>query len=65
MQRWAIPLDGKVRRRLTQEQLELGTEMTTDDGPVLVFRDRFVGLRVASAAGTRLQPYAKTLQVAV
>ena len=53
MQRWAIALDGETRRRLTEEQLELGTEMLGDDGErLLVFRDRFVCLRVARAAGT-------------
>ncbi|MEX2541298.1 MAG: hypothetical protein WD314_05795 [Trueperaceae bacterium] len=58
MQRWAITLDGEVRRRLTQEQLELGTEIADEDGErLLVFRDRFVGLRVASTAGVHLLPY--------
>lgn len=58
MQRWAIELDGEVRRRLTQEQLDLGTELADPDGgEMLVFRDRFVGLRVASTAGVRLEPY--------
>ncbi|MEX2534733.1 MAG: hypothetical protein WD273_03955 [Trueperaceae bacterium] len=65
MQRWAITLDGKVRRRLTQEQLELGTELLAEDGEsLLVFRDRFVCLRVASAAGTYLLPYEEPRQTA-
>lgn len=66
MQRWAIALDGEVRRRLTREQLELGTEIVDDDGErMLVFRDRFVGLRVASTAGVRLLPYQEPLSAAV
>jgi hypothetical protein len=66
MQRWAIALDAEVRRRLTQEQLELGTELPGEDGtPMLVFRDRFVCLRVASAAGVRLMPYREPMPTAV
>jgi hypothetical protein len=57
MQRWAIALDPEVRRRLSQEQIELGTEVRGPDGPLLVFRDRFVGLRVASTANVRLRPH--------
>ena len=58
MQRWAILLDGDIRRRLTKEQLELGSEMLDLDGrKLLVFRDRFVCLRVARAAGTEVMPY--------
>ncbi|HEX7003152.1 MAG TPA: hypothetical protein VF168_03090 [Trueperaceae bacterium] len=58
MQRWAIALDGDTRRRLTEEQLELGTELHDLDGrKLLVFRDRFVCLRVARAAGTEVMQY--------
>lgn len=59
MQRWAIELDEDVRRRLTREQLELGTEVAAGEGTLLVFRDRFVGLRVASAAGARLHSFSE------
>jgi hypothetical protein len=63
MQRWAIALDGEVRERLTGEQLELGTELVGEDGSeMLVFRDRFVGLRVALASGARLIPYQEPQQ---
>jgi hypothetical protein len=63
MRRWAIALDGDVRYRLTQDQLELGTEIYGEDGKVLlVFRDRFVGLRVASAVGARLEPWEEPVE---
>jgi hypothetical protein len=66
MQRWAIALDGEVRGRLTEEQLELGTALVGEDGTeMLVFRDRFVGLRVALAGGARLIPYQEPLLTAI
>jgi hypothetical protein len=66
MRRWAIALDGEVRGRLTEEQYELGTALVGEDGSeLLVFRDRFVGLRVASATGARLIPYQEPLPTAV
>lgn len=65
MERWAIALDGEIRRRLTEEQLELGTEMLGEDGgKLLVFRDRFVCLRVARAAGTTIFQYREPVSAA-
>ncbi len=58
MERWAISLDGEARRRLKADDIEVGTVMAGPDGRrILVFRDRFAGLRVASAAGANLVPY--------
>lgn len=58
MERWAIALDGEVHRRLKDDDLEVGTLVAGPDGRrILVFRDRFAGLRVASAAGANLMPY--------
>lgn len=60
MQRWAIALDGQARRSLKPELLELGSEEDGADGRrYLVFRDRFVGLRVAFAVGTKLHPFSE------
>jgi len=57
MQRWAIPLDREVQNRLKPELLELGSPVVGPDGKkMLMFRDRFVGLRVAQVARTSLQP---------
>lgn len=62
MQRWAISLDGEVRRRLTEEQLELGTESTGENGDdLLIFRDRFVALRVARSVEAPLLPLEEPL----
>lgn len=56
MDRWAIVLTREVLEQLTPEQLELGTHQADDQGrALLVFRDRFVGLRVASACGSALE----------
>ena len=57
MQRWAISLDSEARNRLKPELLQLGSPVVGPNGEqLLMFRDRFVGLRVASAARTSLRP---------
>lgn len=49
MKRWGFFLTDTAKTRLDDETLEMGTLHTTDDGEtMLVFRDRFVALRVAS-----------------
>ena len=52
MTRWAVPLDDDFKTRLTQGALELGDLHRRDDGSeVLLFRDRFVALKVAAEVG--------------
>ncbi len=52
MQRWAIALTNETRSRLGDEAIKVGSIQQTPSGDtLLVFRDRFSALRVASAAG--------------
>lgn len=52
MTRWAIPLDRHRKQRLPHDAFELGDLITDDDGgELLLFRDRFVALKVASRVG--------------
>jgi hypothetical protein len=52
MTRWAVPLDEHFKSRLTHDTLELGDLQRRDDGSeMLVFRDRFVALKVAAKVG--------------
>lgn len=52
MTRWAIQLDPHRKKRLPHDALELGDLVTDEDGSeLLLFRDRFVALKVASRVG--------------
>ena len=52
MTRWAIQLDRERKQRLPHDALELGDLVTGEDGhELLLFRDRFVALKVASRVG--------------
>lgn len=52
MTRWAIRLDHNRKQLLPHDALELGDLVTGEDGDeFLMFRDRFVALRVASRVG--------------
>jgi hypothetical protein len=52
MMRWAVQLDEHVKTRLPIDTLELGDLHRREDGSeVLIFRDRFVALKVAAKVG--------------
>lgn len=54
MERWAILLDDATHSRLSDEQLQLGRlEKSASDESLLVFRDRFVALKIASSVGAQ------------
>ena len=50
--RWAVPLDDRFKALLPRDTLVLGDlQLRADGSEVLVFRDRFVALKVASQIG--------------
>jgi hypothetical protein len=52
MMRWAIDLDPDSKARLPRDVFDLGDLVYRDDGGErLLFRDRFVALKVASRLG--------------
>ena len=52
MKRWAVPLDQAQCARLSDDHISLGTMHKGEGGrTLLVFRDRFSALKVASTIG--------------
>jgi hypothetical protein len=63
MQHWIVPVTPEQLARLSAEERNLGTLLTSATGEqTLLFRDNFVALKVARSLGGRAQPYSPPLR---
>ena len=59
MEYWEVPMNPMTRKRLTEDELDLGSiEHDPQRGEYLMFRDRFVAMKIAARLGARACPVA-------